>query len=377
MIQKLQQCIFVALITLFTSSASASYPMKLEFIGEATFPTGFMFDGTEVGGLSGIDYDRKNKSYIAICDDRAEIGFARFYDLKIDLSDGKLEDGDVTFTKVTEILDQDGSSFAASSVDPEAIRIGRYGKRLYWTSEGDANMGLPPFVRSMSRDGHPLKELETPSKYFPSADFGIRNNLAFESLTFGRYKKRLITATENALVQDGPAASLEAGSPARVLTLNAKTGKASKEYIYYTDAIPNPTNPPGAFATNGLVEMLTYKHDLLIAVERAFSVGVGNTIRLYLTTTRYATNVANEESIMGKKIRPMPKKLLLDLDELGITLDNIEGITFGPKIKGDQTLILVSDNNFNPNGQFTQFLAFRIRGPHYYGYKHYDHKRHW
>ena len=39
--------------------------ITLEFIGEATFPTGFMYQGTEVGGLSGIDYDWKTQSLIS------------------------------------------------------------------------------------------------------------------------------------------------------------------------------------------------------------------------------------------------------------------------------------------------------------------------
>ena len=34
--------------------ASADSGPSLRFIGEATVPTGFMFQGTEVGGLSGI-----------------------------------------------------------------------------------------------------------------------------------------------------------------------------------------------------------------------------------------------------------------------------------------------------------------------------------
>ena len=270
MVHALRTFVFSLFLVLFAGSASASSNVQLEFIGEATFPTGFMFAGTEVGGLSGIDYDRWKKSYIAISDDRAQNGFARFYELTIDLQDGKLEDGDVKFTKVTEILDEDGESFAEASVDPEAIRIDSYRKRLYWTSEGDANAGIPPFVRSMTRDGRPLKELQTPSKFFPSEEFGIRNNLAFESLTFGKSKRRLITATENALFQDGPRASLEEKSPVRVLELSAKSGKAKREYIYFTDKIPDEPIPADAFATNGLVELLTYKHDLLIAVERAF-----------------------------------------------------------------------------------------------------------
>jgi len=52
------------------------------------------------------------------------------------------------------------------------------------------------------------------------------------------------------------------------------------------------------------------------------------------------------------------KTLLLDLDELGLTLDNVEGMTFGPNLPdGSRSLVLVSDNNFDP-AAFTQFLAF-------------------
>jgi hypothetical protein len=45
-----------------------------------------------------------------------------------------------------------------------------------------------------------------------------------------------------------------------------------------------------------------------------------------------------------------------------ITLDNIEGITFGPTLpNGERSLVLVSDNNLQ-DIQFTPFLAFRIAG---------------
>ena len=39
-------------------------------------------------------------------------------------------------------------------------------------------------------------------------------------------------------------------------------------------------------------------------------------------------------------------------------LDNVEGMTFGPRLRdGRRTLLLVSDNNFAAT-QFTQFLLF-------------------
>ena len=56
---------------------------------------------------------------------------------------------------------------------------------------------------------------------------------------------------------------------------------------------------------------------------------------------------------------PVRKVLLLDLAEVDIRLDNLEGIGFGPSLPdGRRTLLLVSDNNFNADLQITQFLAF-------------------
>ncbi len=355
-IYRLPLIIALAIVSTYTQAES------LEFIGEATFPTGYQFDGTEVGGLSGIDYDRKNNSYITISDDRAENGPARFYDLTIDLSDGSLENGDVVFTKVTEILNNDDSSFEPGSVDPESIRLAPFPNLLYWTSEGDANNGISPFVRVMTRDGKYVDQFNLPEKFVPTIDSGIQNNLAFENLTFSYNKKQLFTATENALVQDGTRATVDNGSSVRVLRLNRSTGKANKEYIYQTEPVAAESIPAGTFNTNGLVELLSFAPKLMIAVERSFSVGVGNSIKLFFTTTYGATDVSKIESIQDNpSIEPMKKELLLDLAELGITLDNIEGITFGPRLpSGEQTIILVSDNNFNTNGQFTQFLAFKL-----------------
>ncbi|MEO1233020.1 MAG: esterase-like activity of phytase family protein, partial [Myxococcota bacterium] len=115
--------------------------------------------------------------------------------------------------------------------------------------------------------------------------------------------------------------------------------------------------PSGSFATNGLVELLAVAEDEYLAVERSFSVGVGNAIKIFRVNTAGATNIRG-----GVPAHPQPvaKELLLDLAQLGITLDNIEGITFGPRLpSGELSLILVSDNNFN-GFQFTQFLAFAV-----------------
>ena len=336
----------------------------LEFIGEATFSTGLSFENTEVGGLSGIDYDVKNDIYYVISDDRSNINDARFYTLTIDLSDGALEDGDIAFTDVITILDKAGNPFPPSSVDPEAIRLDPRTETLYWTSEGDANALIAPFIREMTLDGEFIREFTPPEKYEPTADGdnGIRNNLAFESLTFALGRKLLITATENALVQDGPEASITEGSPSRWLSFSVRSGDPNLEFVYEVDPVAAEPIPADAFSTNGLVDILAINNRKFLAVERSFSVGVGNGILIYRVTVEEATDVSRFNSIEeAPQVTPVTKELLLDLGDLGITLDNIEGATFGPILpNGQRSLILVSDNNFNTDGQFTQFLAFAV-----------------
>ena len=352
---------------------------SIQFIGEVTFPTGFMFNDTEVGGLSGIVYDADANHYLALSDDRSQINDARYYTLTIDLADGSLDDGDVAFTDVITLLNQDLEPFPAASIDPEGIVLTSKGT-LFIASEGDANNLIDPFVNEFNIDGSQMAELPVPPKFLPTADqsSGIRNNLAFESLTLSSDHKFLYTATENALFQDGPQADLDNESLSRIIKYDLANGEAVQEFVYIVDSVPSDSNPPGGFITNGLVELLAIDNDgTLLALERSFSVGIGNGIKLYEARTQGALDVATANDLFredaieddGEILPPGPfeidppaeKRLILDLADLGITLDNVEGMTMGPTLEdGRKTLILVSDNNFNANGQFTQFLAFSI-----------------
>ncbi|MEO1016555.1 MAG: phytase, partial [Pseudomonadota bacterium] len=123
-----------------------------------------------------------------------------------------------------------------------------------------------------------------------------------------------------------------------------------------------------AFATNGLVELLALDNaGSFLAMERSFSIGAGNTIRLYEASTQGATDVGGFDGILdparGEPFdldAPVQKELLLDLDDLGLELDNYEALAFGPELAdGRQSLIVASDNNFSDT-QATKFLAFAL-----------------
>ncbi len=379
-------CLTLGLLTLSSQALSADW--SLNYIGQQIVASGTTFQGTTVGGLSGIDFDAATGSYHAISDDRSGLNAARFYNLSLNLNQfvrsATPGSAGVAFNSVTTLQTPSGTAFAPNTVDPEGIRYNATTQTLVWSNEGQRSAaGLQnPTVREMRLDGSHVREFGVPTAYRPTGsaagtsagDRGINNNLAFESLTYSVDGRTLYTATENALVQDGPTASVNNGSRSRILSFDVATGQAGAEYAYDVSPVAIAPNPAGAFATNGLTDLLAIGDRQFIGIERSFATGAqtpgtpvtGNTIRLYFIDARHATDIAGRDSIAGDdSIVAASKELLLDLSELrnddgsALALDNIEGLTLGPVVDGKQTLVLVSDNNFSGT-QFTQFVALQI-----------------
>ncbi len=357
---------FVSLVltSLLAGQTRANIPATPTFLGEATLPAGLQFQNTEVGGLSGITYDAERQVYYAIADDRSQKAPARFYTLAIDLSQGILPPDGVKVTAVNTILNTDSKPFPPETVDPEGIALTR-DRTLWISSEGNAQTRISPFVRQISLQGQHLRELPVPEKFLPTTRQGVRQNLAFESLTLTPNQRLLYVANENALIQDGDEATPTVGSPVRILRYRLPAGIPDSEFVYFTDPVVAPPMPADGFNTNGLVELLALDdRGAFLALERSFSAGIGHAIRLYQVSLRGATNVKDLPSLRQTgdtrlNIKPVEKTLLLDLTTLGITLYNLEGITLGPRLPdGRRSLIIAGDNNFGRD--ITQILAFSL-----------------
>jgi hypothetical protein len=356
----------IILSFLFSNFASAFLIVNsLEFIGQATLPTGLTFQKTEVGGLSGITYDAKNNLYYAISDDRGQKAPPRFYTLTIDLSQGKLTSNGVVPVGVTNLLDTNNQPFPLNATDTEGIALTSK-DTIFVSSEGDVDKLINPFIKEFSlASGQTITTLPIPDKFLPDPrkQKGIRNNLAFESLTITPNQKFLYTATENALIQDGRAAKPGVGTSSRILKYNLLTKQPEQEFLYQTQPVTPLFNPTGRFAS-GLPDLLALDNEgNFLSIERSFT-GLGFTVFLFQVSLDKATDIHNLDSI-GKidsnKIKPAEKKLLLDLRAFDVSLDNIEGLTLGAKLpNGQQSLILISDNNFNRLQQ-TQILAFKLK----------------
>jgi hypothetical protein len=334
----------------------------IEFLGYTTLPNNLSFEKTPVGGLSGITYDSKRKLYYTISDDRSEKAPARFYTLKIDLRNESLKNGGVVSVDVTTLLNEKGQPFPSGSVDPEGIALTER-DTVFVSSEGDVRKKNNPFIKEFDlSSGKELTTLPIPDKFLTNKrERGIRNNLAFESLAIAPNNQYLFAATENALFQDGSEAKLGTSSPCRILQYNLQTQKLEKEFLYLTEAI-KPLLAPRF--DSGLTDLVALDNQgNFVSIERTFT-GLGFSISLFQVSLQGADDIHNIDSLLAvdaKDIKPVEKKLLLDLRTLDVALDNIEGLTLGPKLSnGQRSLILVSDNNFNTIQQ-TQILAFRLK----------------
>jgi hypothetical protein len=332
--------------------------IRLSYLGEFDIPTGYKENGVELGGLSGIDFDPATGHYLAISDDRSEKAPARFYDLDIDVSAAGLK-GVSVLDHVT-LKDKNGEPFAIRTVDPESIRIGKDG--IYFSSEGDGKALLPPFVRVAARDGSFLRELPLPQGFAPTADktSGIRDNLAFESTTF-LTSGDLLVGMESALYQDGPMTTLVNGSLARIIRYDAVTGDEKAQYVYPVSPIPQAAAISIGWNDFGMSELLALDDRHALALERGYAQGVGNSAVLNMLDLDGATDVKDIASLAktGQRIVPVRKTQIVDLRALGLSPDNLEGMTFAKAKDGSDVLILVADNNFNPT-QKTQFFAFEV-----------------
>ena len=348
--------------------------LSLEFLGKYELPE-TEFANTPVGGLSAITYDRQKDLFYVLSDDRSRLSPARFYTLDLDIGQtdtGEIGINNVSIENVTFLTDEQGNTYPAGSIDPEGIAISPR-KTLFISSEGDTSQDIEPFIGEFDlKNGQKMLNIPVPRRYLPAEDEdenepqGIRNNLAFEALTINPRGLaeldpfRLFTATESALIQDDLS---EAQTEARIRLMHYGINPIGigspilvAEHLYLLDPASIET------ISNGLTELLALKEEgYFLSLERNFGF-TGAGAKIFQVIVGNATDTSNISSLKENitQVQPLKKKLLLDLKELGIYLDNLEGMTFGPRLPdGSRSLILVSDNNFNEE-QLTQFLLFRL-----------------
>ncbi|SHL55417.1 esterase-like activity of phytase family protein [Flavobacterium xanthum] len=345
---------------------------NLKLISTIEIPFEETFQNTKVGGLSGIDYDAKNDLYYLICDDRSMFNEARFYTAKIPLVENKIQS--MVFQSVSYLKNESGEVYGnwnttpTTSSDPEDIRYNPKTNTLVWSSEGarvingDKQVLQDPSLNFTDLKGNFLSNVTLPENLkMQQQEKGPRNNGTLEGITFDKKYKNIYTNIEEPLFEDGNQANTSNGGYIRIYKFDAKTKKNTAQFGYKLEPIALEPNPKGTFAVNGVSAIQHYGKNQLLVVERSYSTGTqACTVKVFLCDLKKATDVKNYNSLQNQKLDLASKKLILNMDDLGIFIDNIEGLTFGPKLaNGNSSLIFVSDNNFSEK-QKTQVLVFEV-----------------
>ncbi|MGQ5638157.1 MULTISPECIES: esterase-like activity of phytase family protein [unclassified Streptomyces] len=288
------------------------------------------YDGTFVGNFSALAVDRDGS--IAALEDRSSL---------FDLDPATLRP-----RSAVHLADEKGAD-----LDSEGLVVDKDGTRLI-TSETE------PSVRRYSADGRILDRLPVPSSLLVAPAGRATANQTFEGLTLLPGGRTLLASMEDAIAGDSTGI-------VRFQTWRRTTGghfRLAAQYAYRTDA------------GLGVPEVQATPDGRLLVLERGFTSGVGNTVRLYLADPRHATDTSGIEYLTGQpSVRLIGKTLLADIADcpsLGATakqpqpnplLDNIEGMTItGRDRTGRLKVLLVSDDNQNP-AQTTRFYYLRVR----------------
>jgi hypothetical protein len=367
--------IILAIILCTTASAQKKNSIsQLKLIGEYDIPHNLSFKGTTVGGLSSIDYDYAQGLYYMISDDRSAINPARYYAARIFLNEKKIDS--VVFVNVTTLLQKNGKPYPgvkqdpAHTPDPEAMRYDPIRKRMAWSSEGERVLRDKdtvienPSITIMSLNGKYIDTFVLPENLrMRATESGPRRNGVLEGMSFTNHFRNLYVNVEEPIYEDGERADIvENDAWIRLFKFNVKTKRNTAQYAYKLDPVAYPATPSTAFKVNGVPDILSAGNEKFIVVERSFSTGrMPCTIKLFLVDLKGADDIKDNPSLKATPAKnPLKKKLLLNMDSLGVYVDNIEGVTFGPRLaNGHRTLLLVADNNFDALEK-TQFFLFEV-----------------
>ncbi len=305
------------------------------------------YGGTDVGGLSGLTYDRTRDVYYSLVDNQGTTA-ARFYTLRLPVDGSGL--GEPEVLDVTILRDENGQPFTGADFDGEGIAI-TPDNELLVSSETE------PSIRRFALDGTYLGALTVPERFSDQK----QDNQTFESLSLSPNGRSLFTANEGYLTGDGETA--DGSDRLRILRYEDRGAggfEPTEQYFYLAD--------PGL----GVVDIAALSETELLVLERGFVSGEGNTVRIYRVSLDGAEDVSDVESLAESGLEPVEKELLVDLvdcpsdgattpgTQVNPLLDNYESLTLGPRLPGgSRSLLLQSDDNFG-SGQVTRVVALEV-----------------
>ena len=341
---------FFILLTNCSYLQKSSSPISLKLIKEQVLEKNKLFEGHKVGGLSELAFDHKSDHLIALSDDKKN---HRWYKLDFQTK----PDYQIQIIKQT-FLKSPHSNKLNQNMDPEALLF--YGEEtVFIANEGQQiyEEHEPTQITVFNKKGVLKSKWDVPAVFWKpkpnkkAGAIGQQDNKGFESLTLDKQKDILWTATEKPLKQD---LIFKDKAFVRLTGFDIKSKKILFQYPYFLKDSQ----------AGGLTALEFLKDNTFISLERAYKKqkqNGANEVQLFWTDCRQAEDIKAYITV-NKKFKACSKKLLWSsTQEKNMKIDNLEGLALSPlSVDKKRDLILVSDDNFNPKNQKTQFLFFEL-----------------
>lgn len=298
--------IFLSLLTFGKCNSQLKVDLESSYFIEIPRDTTITLDHKElhdIGGISGIDYDRKNGQYLLISDAGKKHGNSRYYTV------------DIKFKPQISIDFKDVHYLANNELRGEGVRITPSGMLL--TDERTIDDKERSFVFQYGDDGR-SEEIPLPTKFQQP----MWDNSGFEGLAFSEKNNKMYIALERAMPE-----SLDRYTVS-ILEYDLDNLSLPPVEYYY----PLQRKLEG----NGISEIMIFDDSSLLVVERDW-VSPNNYVSIY------------EVQLDGKPSKVLDPKKVFTFDNvthiggMEFKINNIEGITMSPN---QDYLILASDNNF-------------------------------
>lgn len=313
------------------------------------------YEGHDVSGLSSLAMNGSNR-LLTLSDNSPP----RLYELSLTARDK----AEARIESAVELRRKDGTTYTSEDFDAEAMVPEKGGQTVLVASEAGPSVG-----RFDARTGKLLTRFPVPERFNIAPEGGAQRNESFEAMALSPDGEFLYVGLESPLSGDG---SRQGRSPVRVLRYKGTPGGdyvPDRQFAYETGS---------GLRLADLVS--TGENDSLLALERGYSEGQGNAVRMFRLSLRDLPDVTRQESLAEAPASTFASKTpLFDLAECPESgaetpqkqpnplLDNVEGATLGPPLaegeyKGRRVLYLVSDNNANSR-QVTRLYALAVALP--------------
>ena len=325
--------------------------------------------GNVVHGLSGLFYDAATATLWAASDDTDSFPDDPTRLLEFDLTARVALAGTLSLKRQTPaVAGTKPLEWQLEAMAP-VLNQGSWTGAFFVATEGDQLSRFASAIYRCTATGDCRQEVQLPAAFetqHGNGASGIQNNRGLEGLSISPDGTKLFAALESPLAQD-----VRGSDHGRVRLLEYAldgSGAPVRQYVYRLDAAPAKVDPIRGLP--GISEILAISSTEMLVLERSYTPGCGNTIRLFKAAIDPGQALAAAEAVSDlPEAKILKKELVLDLaaeaggladERLARYLENFEGLTFGPELPdGTPTLLMVSDDN-RGGDQINSLLRIRM-----------------